>query len=161
MFIGICLLAAFACAWCIFGLVAARAPRWVLGLPALISAVLIWLGSHAELAHSPPGMSARIGRTVGVWSAIEGVAIFVAIGAAIRFNRRALIAPVVAIIVGLHFLPLAYAMPFPAYYLTGTALILIGVAGCWLGEAQSRAFVGIAAAMALWATAALVLARIA
>jgi hypothetical protein len=127
----------------------------------LLSAGLIALGSRAVSASEPRGVSARIGRTVGLWSGIEGVAILIAITAAIRLNRRDAIAPLVAIIVGLHFLPLAYAMPFPMYYLTGVALILIGVIGLWLPAAQSRNVVGIAAAVALWMTAALVLVRIA
>jgi hypothetical protein len=161
MFIGICILATFACGWCILGLVAAQLPRWWLVLPPLLSAGLIWLGSRAVAVAGPPGMSARIGRTVGLWSGIEGVAIFIAIGVALRTKRPGAIAPVVAIIVGMHFLPLAYAMPFPAYYATGTALISIGCIGFWLRQAQTKIFVGLAAAIVLWTTAALVVAQIA
>jgi hypothetical protein len=161
MFIGICVLALFACGWCVFGLVAARAPRWQLAVPPVISAALIGFGSRAVSLSGPSGVSARVGRAVGLWSTIEGVAIFIVIRTAIRYKRPDAIAPLIAIIVGLHFLPLAYEMPFRLYYATGTVLILIGAVGFWLRHAQSRVFVGLAAAAALWATAALVLAKIA
>jgi energy-converting hydrogenase Eha subunit E len=69
-----------------------------------------------------------------------------------------LIAPVVAIIVGLHFLPLARWLPGPIYYLTGALLVVVGLAGAAVQEPTVRILtVCIGAAGVLWLSCAIVL----
>ena len=74
------------------------------------------------------------GRTVGKWYALIVVSEFVAIALASLVLGRAhddqLIPLVVALIVGIHFLPLAALFHVPVYYLTGVCMVVL--AGCGL-----------------------------
>ncbi|HEX6123686.1 MAG TPA: hypothetical protein VFY89_11025, partial [Ktedonobacterales bacterium] len=94
---------------------------------------------------------------------VEIVAIALAVWLLIRTGHTALIAPVVAVIVGLHFLPLAALFQAPAYYITGIAMSLLAVVcivavvvGAHPGETPARLWssvVGLGSAAILWATA--------
>jgi len=97
---------------------------------------------------------------VGIASAAEGVAIFATAMILFNLGRRDLIVPAVAIIVGLHFLPLARWLPAPTYYLTATLFVAIGMAGTVVQDLRSRILsVGIGAAAVLWLSCGLLLLR--
>ena len=74
--------------------------------------------------------------------------------------RRDLIAPAVAIIVGLHFVPLARWLPAPIYYLTAALLVVVGIAGANVHDLPARVLtVSVGAATALWFSCGMVLIR--
>ena len=69
-----------------------------------------------------------------------------------------MIAPAGAIIVGLHFVPLARWLPARLYYATAALLTAAGVAGFFIADVKPRVvIVSIGAASVLWLTCAAVL----
>ncbi|MGP4090213.1 hypothetical protein [Streptomyces sp. KR55] len=71
-----------------------------------------------------------------------------------------LIPGLVAVVVGVHFLPLATLFRQPRFHLTGALMIAVGAAGCGLDSADGPAgsaqlTVDIGAALILWGTACL------
>ena len=81
----------------------------------LIRGLMMALARRRGRRSAPPEERRRRGRIVGIASALEGVAIFAAASVLVNLGRRDLIAPAVAIIVGVHFLPLARWFPAPIY----------------------------------------------
>lgn len=88
---------------------------------------------------------------------IQGLAIGLAVALLILGNQPGLIPPVVCLIVGLHFFPLANIFGVSLYRITAAALCIVAVAGlivAWTeGRESSQAVVGVGAAVALWLTA--------
>jgi hypothetical protein len=101
----------------------------------------------------------RIGRMVGWASAAEGVAILVAVNVLNSAGLQAYDVCAIAIIVGLHFIPLARMPHARIYNVTAAALTALGLAGCLLPEAARGLAVGSGAAVVLWATCAFVISR--
>lgn len=107
-----------------------------------------------------------VGRRIGIWFGVvfctEAVLIALAGILLSRFGEDNFIAPVVALIVGVHFLPLAGLFHVRAYYLTGALLCLlalIAVVALLLGIQIAGPspdnwsyFVSIGAALVLWLT---------
>ena len=118
-----------------------------------------------------PAADAR-GRRIGRWfSAVFGLEIVLIVLAAVLLGRTGnsqYIVPVIALIVGLHFLPLAWLYRMSVYYITGAALSLLGLVGivCLLlgitlggPDLYNWSRVGaLAAAVILWLTLAYILA---
>jgi hypothetical protein len=157
----IVVMSAFAAIWWIVG--AAQFSRRSLLMYAVgvvvsgLMVVLAWRrgGQPAALAEQK-----RRGRIVGIASAVEGVAIFAAVNVLVNLGRRDLIAPTVAIIVGLHFLPLARWLRAPIYYLTAALLVAVGMAGATVQDVPARIVtVCIGAAAVLWLSCGAVLLR--
>src|SRR5690242_10910502 len=109
---GIWILNVFAALWCVAGVIGGGLPLAVLIGPIAISAALIAWGYRATAALSEVS-NPKIGRIVGIWSAVEGVAIFLAINVCLNIGAPDAALPIVAIIVGLHFLPMAHGFPRP------------------------------------------------
>jgi uncharacterized membrane protein len=87
---------------------------------------------------------------VGIASAAEGVAIFVTAMVLLNLGRRDLVVPAVAIIVGLHFLPLALWLPAPIFYIPAALLVAIGMAGTVVHDLRGRILsVGVGVARSL------------
>ena len=98
--------------------------------------------------------SERTARAI-MWSSIgEGVGLFLAANIVINLHRPELLLPAMALIVGLHFLPIAYAASFPPFYMLGAALIVAAVAGSVVHAPMGGAIAGLAAASGLWLAAA-------
>ena len=55
-----------------------------------------------------------------------------------------------ALVVGLHFLPIAFAARFGPFYALATALIIAAIAGFIIGTPMGGAVAGFMAAGALW-----------
>ena len=103
--------------------------------------------------------SERAGRVI-MWSSIgEGVGLFVAANLVMNLHRPDLLLPAMALVVGLHFLPIAYAAPFQPFYILGGALILAAIAGFTLRGPAAGSVAGLAAAVALWTAATLAIRR--
>ena len=58
--------------------------------------------------------------------------------------------PAMALVVGLHFLPIAYGAAFRAFYILGAALIVVALIGFATPTPLGGYIAGIVAAMCLW-----------
>lgn len=131
-----------------------------LAIPFVVFAAI---GLAAAYVLRSPGVgiapSERAGRVI-MWSSIgEGVGLFVAANLVMNLHRPDLLLPAMALVVGLHFLPIAYAAPFRPFYVLGGALILAAIAGFILRGPVAGSVVGLAAAVALWTAATLAIRR--
>jgi hypothetical protein len=95
-----------------------------------------------------------------MWASIgEGVGLFLAANLAINLQRQDLLLPAMALVVGLHFLPIAAAAAFRPFWLLGGALILAAAAGFLLPAPTGGEVAGLAAALALWIASVLAVVR--
>ena len=152
--IALLVLNVFAALWAWIGLkLSGVVPAFTL-LPFAVSLVLLAYGWRG--AGSIPGGGSRAGKVVGLWSAIEVVALLIAANVLEHFHRPDLMLPIGAAIVGLHFFPLARGIPVKLYYATGGGLLLAAVVGFLVPVADRALVVGMGAAVVLWATALLI-----
>ena len=94
------------------------------------------------------------------WSTIgEGIGLFFAANIVINLHRPDLLLPSMALVVGLHFLPIAFAAGFRPFYVLGIALIAAASAGLMVGAPTGGAFAGFMAAGALWIAAGIAVRR--
>jgi hypothetical protein len=101
----------------------------VLLLAALATAALKLL--HVASQVSPdlvPNETARIRRVFNRVNTVQWVAVGTVILILNFLQRQVLIAPAIAVIVGLHLFPLARLFHYPAHYMTGVVLIVWSVA---------------------------------
>lgn len=75
-----------------------------------------------------PSEARRIGRQFAMIVAAEGAAIAICARACVKTHHWRFIVPLILIIVGLHFLPLAKLFKVPRYYVTGALFCVIPVA---------------------------------
>lgn len=154
----------FATIWWVVSLRAAgHAPALVGAVPVVV-AVALWTRfsyrgrqrGAASGAGNAPGNSTerRRGRLVGWASAAVGVAVLVAVNVLANTGHPQAIAPVIVIMVGAHFVPIAHWWPARGYYITGAGLVVVGFVGLLIGELSTRlTLVGVGAAAVLWLTA--------
>lgn len=113
-----------------------------------------FIGLAALYALRQPGsgimLSHRAKRTFLWASTGEGIGIFIAINIVMNLHRPDWCLPAMAFVVGLHFLPIAYATGFRAYYILGAALIAVASIGFAMPMPSGGAFSGVAAAACLW-----------
>ncbi|WP_375397425.1 hypothetical protein [uncultured Sphingomonas sp.] len=146
---GIWVLGFFAALWSIAGiLVEGLSPAWAV-LPVAVSVgLLVWASRQS---YPDEGGSARnVGRLVGIWSAIQGVAMFVTANVLVNMDRFWAVIPACVIIVGLHFLPLARGIPVRLYYATGAAMIAIGTIALVAPAWHLPLATGLGASIVLW-----------
>ena len=101
--------------------------------------------------------TARADRII-MWSSIgEGIGLFVMATVMTNLGHAELLLPGMAAVVGLHFLPMAFGIPFPPYYGIGSALLAAAITGFILPQPLGGRVAGFAAALSLLvaATAAL------
>ena len=136
----------------------------VIGL--LVASLRLWRKSEALPAHSLPEESTywrNSGKWFGLIFASEAALIAIASIVLGDTGHDALIPPVIALIVGLHFLLLAPLFRLPLYNVTGIAMsalalvCIIAVIAGWRPAGDSLFFwssvVGLGSAALLWATA--------
>jgi hypothetical protein len=131
-----------------------------LGLPFLAFAAI---AAAAAVVIRRPGegvtVSPQAERAI-MWSSIgEGIGLFVAAQATISLGHREMLLPAMALVVGLHFLPMAYAIPFRPFYLLALALLIAAALGFATGAPAGARIAGFAAAAALWTAALLAVRR--
>jgi hypothetical protein len=98
----------------------------------------------------------------GIWIGFEVVLIVAAVLALRALELADFLPGAIALIVGVHFIPLAPAFDEPMYRWTGYAMIIAGAAGVVAGAGGvvlAGAVAGFGSAAALWATGAAVLKR--
>lgn len=99
-------------------------------------------------------------RRVILWSTLgEGIGIFIAVNAAINLGYSHMLLPVMALIVGLHFLPMGYGIPFPPFYLVGSLIVLSGLVGLSVDQPLGGAISGFWSAIVLLLAAAMAIRR--
>ena len=140
---------------------------WQYGIkgPALAAPFLIFaaiaLAAVQVLRRPGTGFvpSERVDRVI-MWSSIgEGLGLFVAGQTVMSLHRPELLLPAMALVIGLHFLPIAYSGPFLPFYLLGGALILAAILGFTIAPPTGGAIAGGLGAFGLWTAAALAVAR--
>ena len=95
-----------------------------------------------------------------IWSSVgEGIGIFLAVNIMINLHRPDLILPAIALIVGLHFLPIAHAASFRPFYVLGAFLMVFAVIGFFVTAPVGGDIAGIAAALILWFASAAAIGR--
>jgi hypothetical protein len=130
--------------------------QWHVSGPALLLPFLIFavVGFAARHALRQPGsgivLSRKAKRTFLLASTGEGIGIFVAMNIVINMHRPEWRLPAMALVVGLHFLPIAYGTAFRPYYILGAALIAVALIGFAMPTPFGGAFSGVAAATCLW-----------
>lgn len=86
-----------------------------------------------------------------LWSSVgEGIGLFLASNIAINFHRPDLLLPAMALVVGLHFLPIAVAGRFRPFYILGGTLITAAILGFVLDAPFGGKLAGLTAACGLW-----------
>ena len=129
-------------------------------LPVLVTFALVILSLRMRVAPESitEDQRKRRGRIVGIASGVEGLVIFVVVNILSNTGAQAWTAPAIAIVVGLHFLPLARWLPARLYYATSGALVIIGLVGICVSDPLLRIqLVCPSAACVLWLTSVLVL----
>jgi hypothetical protein len=161
--IGALVTAAFGLVWALTGATALAARVPVLIASAVLSAVCVVVASRPRVAPRPRRLPDRWSARYNAIGIVQGVTIALVVAAAVALGTPGLIAPVVCLVVGLHFLPLAAAVDQPGYRLTGAALVLAGLAGTVVlvaaGAQAAQATSGLAAAVVLWVTSCAVASR--
>lgn len=152
----------FAAAWGVLAFSLLSEPLWLRLAPAALS--LLLAGLTALLTrHDVPSSDAwrkHVGRAVALWSTVEGIAIVGAVNILANIGHREWTFAAVAIIVGLHFYPLAMSLRVPLYAVTGT--VMIAAAGTVLyllpSGVMADSTIALASAVTLWLTVLIIMA---
>lgn len=166
MITGCTVMFVFAIVWFFAGLsggrffsVWTRAALVFVGLALGTSITVLAVRAHriSRNAPAPTPQQVEVGRKVGRrfgWiSGIQWGAILVVLIVLNLVQRPDFIAPAIAVIVGLHFLPLAGLFQQPLYYITGILGCAIGIAGFLISDPPTRlSAVGLSFGWLLWIT---------
>ena len=123
----------------------------ILALPFVVF-LTIWAAAAHTMGLEGSGivLSERTKKAL-VWSSIgEGFGIFVASNVVANLHRPDLLLPAIALVVGLHFLPIAYAASFRPFYVLGAFLLLFAVISFIVTAPVGGDIAGISAALSLW-----------
>lgn len=132
----------------------------VLFLPFAVFAVIAVVAVRTmRRKEQTPARSARKDRVIMWSSAAEGIGIFIAANVVINLGRPELLLPAIALIVGLHFLPMAHLIPFRPFYALAGALLVAAALGFVLHQPIGAGIAGFVAAFILWTAALLALQR--
>jgi hypothetical protein len=131
-----------------------------LAIPFVVFAIV---GSLAAYIIRMPGYRNVLSeqtRRVIMWSSIaEGVGIFVASTIVANLHRPEWQLPVMALAVGLHFLPIAFSASSRPLYALGASLIASAIVGFVVAAPTGGEIAGVTAAASLWIAACLGVAR--
>lgn len=150
---GVIILSVMAGIWAGWSLYAAHLGPWAYPVSIVVALVPMGLVVKRRFAPRTKDEARRIGRLVGLASLGEVVAIFLGVQVLAHAGRRDLIVCLIALVVGLHFLPLARWMPRPSYYATGVALVTAACVGVFIpAELRVQCVAGASSAIG-WLTA--------
>jgi hypothetical protein len=131
-----------------------------LGLPF---AMFVAIALAAIIVIRRPGegiVPSKQAEKVIMWSSIaEGAGLFLAANIVINLGHRELLLPAMALVVGLHFLPIASATKLRPFYILGIFLLAAAALGALIGQPIGGTVSGIAAATALWVAALMAVRR--
>ncbi len=160
--IGVIVMSVAAAVWWAIGMALSgrtALPWFAIGIAVSLCLATAALRANRHARSVAPADRRRISRLVGWASGVEGVAIFVAVNVLNWAGWQAYDVCAIAIIVGLHFIPLARMPHARIYNVTAAALTGLGLAGCLMPESTRGLAVGAGAAMLIWATCAYVIGR--
>jgi hypothetical protein len=130
--------------------------QWQLGNGMLVLPFIVFLVIVVAAAHTLrlPGSGILLSektRKALMWSSTgEGIGIFLVSNVVINLHRPDLLLPGIALVVGLHFLPIAHAAAFRPFYLLGAVLLLSAAVGFIVAAPLGGEIAGSAAALGLW-----------
>lgn len=136
--VGVLFMAFFGTMWAYVGIMGLHGwgNPWVL-VASLTAGIALFIGgcllifASRKLPNQAPHVDGRYRKNIGIWFNIifvaEGLAIVIAIAVCNRTGHTELIPLVIAMIVGIHFLPLAYLFQVKIYYFTGVLLCILPV----------------------------------
>ncbi|MEV0575635.1 hypothetical protein [Streptomyces sp. RTGN2] len=160
---GTVVLSVFAVVWAFAGAsgLASSGAAVAVGIVAVaLTASAVLLAYRKGAAPSPRlvDLPRNWARTVGIVNGVEVVAVFAVIAASNASGRPEFIPAAIALVVGLHFFPLARCYDQWQYNGTAVLLTVVGIAGfalvaAGLSDESVRAAVGLASAAVLWASA--------
>lgn len=160
---GTVVLSVFALVWAFAGasgLASSGAALAVEIIAVPVTAAALFLAYRKGAAPSPRlvDLPANWARAVGIVNVVELAAIFGVIAASNASGHPAFIPPAIALVVGLHFFPLARLYDQWQYKGTAVALCAAALLGlvliaAGLSDGGVRAVVGLASAVTLWASA--------
>jgi hypothetical protein len=143
--------------WAAVALNAAQAPTLCLLGPVLCSALLFTLTRNIDVQPPDPAGRRNRRRVVMLSTLAEAVAILVGMPVLGWIGHSDLWACLLAVAVGLHFIPMAKWMPEPRFYLAAAGMLLAASIGAALPNPTRNILVGALGAAALWASCVLVL----
>ncbi|MFJ4838149.1 hypothetical protein [Streptomyces sp. NPDC088746] len=130
----------------------------IMAVPVTAAALLLVYRKGAAPSPRLVSLPANWARSVGIVNVVELAAIFAVIAASNATGHPAFVPPAIALVVGLHFVPLARL--YDQWQYKGTAALLTGVAvlgfvliAAGLSDGSVRAVVGLGSAVTLWASA--------
>lgn len=148
---GIIVLCIFAAWWFVSGVLYDPVPlNWIFVGLVISAIILVWGGRTSVVAM---GRRSNVGWLILIWTGLEVLAMIVAGYVLAVRHRLELVLPVFAIIVGLHFVPLARGIPVRFYYATGLGLIGVGLVGITAPAFHLPLVTGLLAAVILWLSA--------
>ncbi|MFD9501285.1 hypothetical protein [Streptomyces sp. NPDC060035] len=160
---GTVVLSVFAVVWAFAGASGLASPAAALAVESAavpLAAAAIALAYRKGAAPSPRSVNLpdNWARSVGIVNVVELAAVFAVVAACNASGHPAFIPPAVALVVGLHFFPLARLYDQGQYKVTAGVLSAVAVFGlalvaAGLSDGSVRAVVGLAAAATLWASA--------
>ena len=94
------------------------------------------------------------------WSTVaEAIGLFLASNIVINLHRPDLLLPSLALVVGLHFIPIAFAAGFRPFYVLGGSLVAIAAVTFAAGGQAGGTIAGLMSAGALWIASSLAVRR--
>jgi hypothetical protein len=125
-----------------------------LALPFLAFAAIALAAVHVLRLPGAGIVPSERAERVIMWSSIgEGVGLFLAGNIVMNLHRPDLLLQSMALVIGLHFLPIAHATLLRAFYLLGGALILAAMAGFFIAAPTGGTLAGLIGALGLWVAA--------
>ncbi|WP_405693043.1 DUF7010 family protein [Streptomyces sp. NBC_01185] len=160
---GTVVLSVFALVWAFAGasgLTSGGAALAVEIIAVPVTALAVFLAYREGAAPSPRmvDLPRNWARSVGIVNVVELAAIFAVIAASNASGRPSFIPPAIALVVGLHFIPLArlydqWQYKGTAALLSAAAVVGFALVAAGLSDGSVRAVVGLASAVTLWASA--------
>jgi hypothetical protein len=147
-----------------FAAAAIKAEGWhslLLLIPVFVFVAVAAVAARL-IGRAAPGAydtGAKAGKIIARASIAEGAGITLVALTLANIGRNDLVLPGIAVIVGLHFLPMAYAIPFRAFYIIAALLLAAAAVGFVLRQPEGSIVTGLAGALILWAASVLALRR--
>jgi len=137
-----------------------RTPLFIVPLivwPSIAYSAWRLINRAARGAYAPPRRAARI---MSWASAGEGVGIPIVALALANTGHQDVVLPGIAAVVGLHFLPMAWAIPFKPLYGPAASLLSASAIGFGLSQPAGSILVGVVSAITLWVASIFALWRV-
>ena len=149
---GAIIMSFFALVFC--GLVAVPRLGWLTAwtiVPALVtSAIVVAAVVKLRNPNHRNQRDARAGRIMMWASLAEGIGLFIIVNVFINVHLAARVIPGMALVIGLHFLPMAYGIPFKRFYVLAVAILVASAVGFVTNPILAPWCSAVGSAAALW-----------